>query len=348
MADHERPPEKGGTKNPGEVDPWTAEAPPERSGSGKAKPEQGSGEWERDMISRLAFASLKEQRTARRWNLFFKGLFFVYLLVLLFLYMPKTGSDTVSEAHTAVVEVKGVIAQDAVASADSIITGLRAAYEAPKVKGIILRINSPGGSPVQSSYVYDEIMRLKAEHPDKPIYAVISDLGASAAYYIAAATDEIYANRASMVGSIGVLMDGYGFVGTLEKLGVERRLLTAGENKGFLDPFSPVEETHKRHMRGILTDVHDQFIKAVKDGRGDRLKNDPKLFSGLVWTGTQSVEMGLVDGLGSSSYVARELIGAEKIVDYTPKQNILDRLAERVGVATANALSSWLMSPGLK
>ena len=295
--------------------------------------DSGDGNWERDLIARVAFASISEQRRARRWGIFFKLLGFSYFGVVLFMASPwhEEGVGGIRGMHTAMVEVDGVISAGDRANADTIVSGLRAAFEDDKAKGIILRINSPGGSPVQAGYVNDEIKRLKAKYPEKKVYAVIADICASGGYYIAVAADKIYADKASIVGSIGVLMDGFGFVGTMEKLGVERRLLTSGEHKGFLDPFSPMKTADADHMRKLLTQTHEQFIKVVKDGRGDRLKDVPELFSGFVWSGAQGVEIGLVDGLGSAGYVAREVIGAEKIIDYTLHPSPFQRWAEKIG-----------------
>jgi protease-4 len=312
--------------------------------------------WERDILNRLAFATLNEQRRARRWSIFFKILGFAYLFLLLFLLRPEWFNWSIEEdmeisssskKHTALVEVQGVIASESEASADKVITGLRAAFKDENTAGIIIRINSPGGSAVQAGYINDEINRLRDKHKDRklPIYAVVTDLCASGGYYIAVAADQIYADKASVIGSIGVLMDSFGFVGSLEKLGIERRLLTAGEHKGFLDPFSPMKEDEIKHVKEVLSQIHDQFIAKVKQGREKSLKakdklkllDNPTLFSGLVWTGEQAVELGLIDGLGSSSYVARELIKAEKIKDFTPKPNYLDRFAERLG-ATATSM----------
>ena len=299
--------------------------------------------WERTMISRLLSAGIDEQRRARRWSIFFKSLFFLYLFLLLIISLPKDWrSDGVSSAgrHTALVDMQGVIADNSAASADTIVSGLRAAFKDKGTVGVILRINSPGGSPVQAGYITDEIQRLRIQYPAIPLYAVITDVCASGGYYVASAADKIYADKASLVGSIGVLMDGFGFTGTMDKLGVERRLLTAGGHKGFLDPFSPVNEEEIKHVHGLLNDIHRQFIDTVKHGRGARLKDSPELFSGLVWTGEQGVGLGLVDGLGSSSYVAREVIKAETIVDYTPRENYLNRLTERFGLTMAKSLSA--------
>ena len=298
-------------------------------------------EWQAEVISKLAFAAVDEQRKARKWGIFFKALFFVYLLVLLIsAFSSSSGGSSISKAseHTALVEVNGVIAAGADASADNIIQGLRAAFKEPKAKAIILRINSPGGSPVQAGYVYDEIKRLRKLHAKKKVYAVVADMCASGGYYIAVAADEIYADKASIVGSIGVLMNGFGFTKAMKTLGVERRLYTAGSSKGFLDPFSDVKPSDKKHIQTLLGTIHKQFIDTVKEGRGERLTDNETLFTGLVWTGEESVALGLTDGLGNSSFVAREIVEAENIVDYTPKPNYLDRFADRLGVAMASIL----------
>ena len=298
-----------------------------------------SVEWQQDMINRLAFSSLKEQRAARRWGIFFKLLMFIYLAVILYLYTPdlQMEADT-GMKHSALVELKGVIADDEEASADNIVTGLRDAFENKNSAGVILRINSPGGSPVQAGYINDEINRLRKEYPDKPLYAVISDICASGGYYVASAADKVYADKASLVGSIGVRMGGFGFVEAIDKLGVERRLLTAGEHKGFLDPFTPAKDSDVAHVKKLLEDIHGQFKTAVMEGRGERLQEQTDLFSGLVWTGEQSVPMGLTDAIGSPGYVAREVIGEEDIVDFTEKPDLLERLGDRIGVAMAKGL----------
>lgn len=295
-------------------------------------------EWQAEVISKLAFAAVDEQRRTRKWNIFFKALFFIYILVLFITAISSSDTGSaMSKAsdHTALVEVQGVIADGAEASADNIIQGLRDAFKAPKAKAIILRINSPGGSPVQAGYVYDEIKRLRKLHKDKKVYAVVTDMCASGGYYIAVAADEIYADKASIVGSIGVLMNGFGFTKAMKNLGVERRLYTAGTSKGFLDPFSEVKASDKAHIQNLLGTIHKQFIDTVKEGRGKRLSDNEKLFTGLVWTGEESVALGLTDGLGNSSYVAREIIKSEHIIDYTPRPNYLDRFADRLGVAMA-------------
>jgi protease-4 len=306
-----------------------------------------SGQFERELVNRIAVEFLKEQRAARRWGIFFKLLLAAYVLIFLLLIGPgesEMGTAFHGNRFTALVDVDGVIGPDSPASADLIVSGLRAAFEDTRTAGVIVRINSPGGSPVQAGYVVDEIRRLRKKYPATPVYAVITDLCASGGYYIAAGTDKIYADKASIVGSIGVIMSGFGFVDSLAKLGVERRVRHAGENKGFLDPFLPLRESDIAHVDGMLNEIHRQFIKVVTDGRGARLKDNPELFSGLVWTGEKSVELGLVDGLGSPGYVAREIVGAEEIVDFTKEENYLDRFARRIGAA----MSERLLAPVLQ
>ena len=300
--------------------------------------------WERQALEKLAFSALQEQRSARHWGIFFKTLTFAYLFILLFIFTGwfSKGDGPIGGKHTALIEMHGVIAANGEASADKVIGGLQDAFKDKNTKGIILRINSPGGSPVQAGYIYDEIKRLRAKHPEIPLYAVVEDICASGGYYVAAAADRIYVDKASIVGSIGVLMDGFGFTGTLDKLGVERRLLTAGENKGFLDPFSPMNGKQKEFAQSMLKEIHQQFIKAVRDGRGKRLKETPEMFSGLFWTGERSIEMGMTDAFGSTEYVAREVIKAEDIVDFTLQEGIAERFAKRFGAAmmsSANPLA---------
>ncbi|MFQ5644927.1 MAG: S49 family peptidase [Thiogranum sp.] len=302
-----------------------------------------SGEWQQGVINKLAFAAVNEQKRARRWGIFFKFLMFIYLAAILYLYTPDVDmSAATAGKHTALVELSGVIAADKEANADDVVTGLREAFENNNTAGVILRINSPGGSPVQAGYINDEIKRLRKEHPDTPFYVVISDICASGGYYVASAADRIYADKASIVGSIGVRMDGFGFVDTIQKLGVERRLLTAGEHKGFLDPFLPVKQDDVNQVQKLLDDIHQQFIDVVKAGRGDKLKEDPNLFSGYVWTGEQAVTLGLVDELGSSSYVAREVIGEETIVDYTQTEDWLTKFGKRFGTALGRGVGEVL------
>lgn len=316
-------------------DEWNASAP--AGGDDKS--------WR--LLEKAVLAGVQEQRRARRWGIFFKLLTFLYLFGALLMFSPlfdlqKTAAR--GETHTALVEVRGMIADNEAASADNIVSSLRAAFEDPKTKGVVLRINSPGGSPVQSGYIYDEIRRLRGEHPDTKVYAVITDLGASGAYYIASAADEIYADKASLVGSIGVTAASFGFVELMGKLGVERRVYTSGEHKAFLDPFQPQKDDETRFWQGVLDTTHRQFIESVKKGRGDRLKVDghPELFSGLVWSGEQALELGLVDKLGSTSYVAREVIGAKEIVDYTKQDTPFDRFAKRLGASMAEQLAMWM------
>jgi len=295
------------------------------------------GHWERGLVERVITSSINENRRARRWGIFFKLAGFSYLVALLWLFASEAVTDRVTsdKEHTALVDVRGIIAPDTKASADKIVEGLRDAFKDKNTKGVILRINSPGGSPVQSGYVYNEILRLREKHENIPIYAVIADMGASGAYYIASAADAIYADKASIVGSIGVLMNGFGFVETLKEIGVERRLLTAGDHKGILDPFSPMSEQDQILIQSLLNKLHQQFIAAVKKGRKDKLKDNPDIFSGLFWDGEEGLELGLVDGFGSSGYVARELVGAEKVVDFTPKEDLLKRFSDQLGTSVA-------------
>lgn len=290
----------------------------------------------------IAMEGVKEQRRARRWGIFFKLFFVVYLLVFLVALLGQGNSDstlTTATEITAVVDVNGVIMEGAPASAAMLVPSLQDAFKHEKTKGIILRINSPGGSPVQAGIINDEIKRLKEKYKDIPVYAVISDICASGGYYIAVAADKIYADKASIVGSIGVRMDNFGFVDAMQTLGVERRLYTAGSNKGMLDPFLPEEEQQVAHVQNMLNTTHQQFIQVVQDGRGDRLQDNPELFSGLFWTGEDSVDLGLIDGLGSDAYVARELIGAEDMVNFTTEKDLLQRLSERV----ETSINTWVM-----
>jgi protease-4 len=293
--------------------------------------------WEREVLEKLALSAIQEQRRSRHWSILFKTLGFLYLFILLFLAAGWFGSDGVSiKQHTALIDLQGVIASDE-ASADSIISSLQGAFEDKKTKGVILRINSPGGSPVQAGQIYDEIRRLRALHPKTPLYAVVDDICASGGYYVAAGADKIFVDKASIVGSIGVLMDGFGFTGTMQKLGVERRLLTAGENKGFLDPFSPVDPKQEAYARQMLEEIHNQFIEVVRQGRGKRLKETPDMFSGLMWSGEKSIQLGLADGLGNVESVARDVIKVEDIVDYTQQEGLAERLAGRLGATMAKA-----------
>jgi protease-4 len=301
------------------------------------------GQWERGLIERLATAALKEQRRSRMWGIFFKLLFFTYLTLMILLavdWRDKTAEVT-SGSHTALVELNGLIAPGTDTSAEKINASLRAAFKDGTTKGVVLRINSPGGSPVQAQNIYDEIRRLRKKYPRIPLYAVIEDICASGGYYVAAAADRIYVTRSSIVGSVGVRMDGFGVTGLMQKLGVERRLLTAGKNKGFLDPFLPEDEKQKEYAQAMLDQIHRQFIDDVRQGRGKRLKETPDMFSGLIWTGQQSLELGLADGYGTLHSVARDVIKAENVVDYTQKENLAEKFARRFGASAASALAEF-------
>lgn len=297
--------------------------------------------WERGVLEKLAMSALQEQRRARHWSIFFKTLTLGFLFIILFIFMGWIGkSDGALSVgkHTALVDMQGVIASNSMASADNIIPSLQDAFKDKDTQGVILRINSPGGSPVQAGQINDEIRRLRAQYPKIPLYVVVDDICASGGYYVAAAADKIYVDKASLIGSIGVLMDGFGFTGTMAKLGVERRLITAGANKGFLDPYSPLNPSQQAYAKQMVEEIHQQFISVVRKGRGKRLKETPDTFSGLVWNGQRGVEMGLADGYGTVESVARDVIKAEDIVDYTVKDNFADRLAKRFGVAAMSAL----------
>jgi len=306
--------------------------------------------WEKNLVTQLAESSLKEQRSRRRWGVFFKLLTFSYLVFILYTFGEfdfTVDTDALSEKHTAVIDIKGVIAEGEAANAEDVISGLRDALKDEDTEGVILSINSPGGSPVQSGIIYDEIIRLRAKYPKKHIYAVISDICASGGYYIATAAEKIYADKASIVGSIGVRMDGFGLEGTMKALGVERRLLTAGKNKAMMDPFSPVNENAQKHLKIMLDDIHQQFIKAVKDGRGERLKETEEMFSGLIWTGAKAVDLGLIDGLANEAYVAREMFKTKTIVDYTTKEDVFKRLADKMGAGVKSMVSNLVNTPVL-
>lgn len=305
---------------------------------------QSDREWK--LLEKLLLSVHDESRKQRRWTIFFRLMTFAYLFLLLVLFLPgRTGmSVPASGDHVGIIDVSGVIADGADASADVIVTGLREAFDAKDSKAVILRINSPGGSPVQSAYVYREILRLREKHPNKKVYAVITDIGASGAYYIAAAADEIYADQASIVGSIGVIMAGFGFTDAIDKLGVERRVMTAGENKALMDPFAPLEADQQKHVQNMLNEIHSQFIDAVKQGRGERLVEgrDKEIFSGLFWTGEQAKALGLVDGLGSPGQVSRDVIGVEEMVDYTPRRHPLDDLLGKLGTQIGQGIANSL------
>lgn len=299
------------------------------------------------LLEKTLLAGVQEQRRARRWGIFFKLLTFGYLFGALLIFSPLLHigeGKAVGDTHTAIINVRGMIADEETASADNIVGALRAAFEDSNTKGVVLRINSPGGSPVQSGYIYDEIRRLRGEYPAIKVYAVIADLGASGAYYIASAADEIYADKSSLVGSIGVTAATFGFVETMDKLGVERRVYTSGEHKAFLDPFQPEKPEETEFWRSVLATTHRQFIDSVKQGRGDRLQvaGHPELFSGLIWAGEQALELGLIDGLGNASYVAREVIGEAELVDFTVKDSPLERFTKQLGVSIGSQLALWM------
>lgn len=298
--------------------------------------------WERQIIEKLLTASLREQRRARRWNVFVRLLFFVYAVVIAVAFWPEgEGIPTARRVHTAVIDVTGAITATSDANAERIIAALDKAADNQNARGIVLRMNTPGGSPVQSAYVYNAIRKLKAQRPEFPVYAVVTDICASGGYYIAAATDKIYVSPASIVGSIGVVMNGFGLVGMMDKLGVERRLLTAGANKALLDQFSPVDEKQKTYVQGVLNQIHAQFIDAVRTGRGARLKDDPNLFTGLIWTGSDSIKLGLADGIASTAEVAKDMIGTTDMVNYTKRDRLFDRLSHQIGAAMGRVFSEF-------
>ena len=300
--------------------------------------------WERELVTKLATAALKEQRRGRLWGIFFKLLGFTYLTVILLLALGWSGhADVTGKKHTALVDLDGIIAPGGDGSAEKINASLDAAFEDRNTKGVVLRINSPGGSPVQAQTIYDEMRRLRKKYPDIPLYVVVEDICASGGYFVAAGADRIYVGKASLIGSIGVLMNGFGFTGLMDKLGVERRLITAGEHKGFLDPFSPMKESEADYARKLAEEIHQQFIAVVREGRGKRLKETPDMFSGLIWTGQRSIELGLADAVGSLDSVARDVIKAEDIVDYTEKEGIAQRFAKRFGAAAASSFAEALL-----
>ena len=304
-------------------------------------------QWERQLLEKIAFASLKEQKAKRHWGIFFKLAALAYLVAVLVLVVDWGGSEKLVDGkHTALINVRGTIEATGDASAEKINGALQSAFEDKGTAGIIMRINSPGGSPVQSGIVYDEIRRLRGKHPEIPLYVVVEDLCASGGYYIASAGDKIFVDKASIVGSIGVLMDGFGFTGAMDKFGVERRLLTAGANKGFLDPFSPQDAEQKAHAQVLLGEIHRQFIEVVRQGRGTRLKETPEMFSGLMWTGSQSIAMGLADDFGTVDSVARDLIKADTILDYSVKENIAERFAKRLGAEMGQSMAFRLFGGG--
>ncbi len=303
--------------------------------------DSGPGAWERRILERLVLEIVRERRRARRWSIFFRLLLLALILALL---LPsRWAGGELHGPHTAVVRLDGEIGPGSAASADNINAALRDAFKDAGTRAVILRINSPGGSPVQASQINAEIGRLRQRHPKVPIYAVCDDLCASAAYYVAVATERIYVSPASMVGSIGVLMDGFGFTGLMDKLGISRRLLTAGSNKGFLDPFSPLPDAQKAYAQAMLEQIHQQFIAAVEKGRGSRLKVDAQTFSGLVWTGQQAVANGLADAYGDTDEVARDVVHEDTIVTYSHRENVVDRLARRLGAAFGGGAAQALL-----
>ena len=292
--------------------------------------------WERDTLEKLVFATVQERRAARRWSIFFKLSFLIVAVLALATYYDASigfGGDENLGRHTALIEINGEIEAEGSGAADTVIPSLNKAFSDSGSAAVVLRIDSPGGSPVQAGIIVDEIQRLKRGYPDKPLYVVVDEICASGGYYIASAADRIYVNKASIVGSVGVLMDSFGFTGTMDKLGVERRLMTAGENKGFLDPFSPQSDKHKAHAQAMLNEIHQQFITVVRAGRGKRLKETPETFSGLYWTGAKAVEMGLADGFGTVDTVARDIVKAEDIVDYTAHEGLPERVLKKFGAA---------------
>jgi protease IV len=298
----------------------------------------GPPEWERVVLEKVALKAIEEQRRTRHWNALFKLLWFCFAFLVLAAMLGWIGpgegdSRTTLGKHTAVVDVAGVISTEEKASAERLIKGLNRAFKDANTAGVVVRINSPGGSPVQAGYVNDEIRRLRAKHPSIPVHAVVEDLCASGGYYIAVAADKIYVDKASLVGSIGAIMGGFGFVGTIEKLGMERRAYTAGENKNFLDLFLPEKPEHRAHAERMLGEIHQQFVKVVRLGRGNRLKETPEMFSGLIWTGEKSIELGLADAIGSTDYVAREVFKAEKLVNFTVEENYFETLSKRLGTS---------------
>jgi protease-4 len=304
----------------------------------------GPPQWERMVLERVALKAIEEQRRTRQWNALFKLLWFAFAFLVLAAMLGWVGTgDSETRAslgkHTAVVDVEGVISSDDKASAERLIKGLNRAFKDTNTAGVVVRINSPGGSPVQAGHVNDEIKRLRAKHPNVPVHAVVEDLCASGGYYIAVAADKIYVDKSSIVGSIGVIAGGFGFTGAIDKLGIERRVYTSGENKDFLDPFAPERPEHRDHMKKLLGEVHEQFVKVVREGRGKRLKETPDMFSGLFWSGEKSIELGLADAIGSTEYVAREVFGAEKLVNFTVEENPFETLSKRFGASLGSSFA---------
>lgn len=306
--------------------------------------------WEQETLEKVALFAVREQRTARRWKIFFRliGLFIISLIVAaMFGWLPnkvdKSDKKLSGSSYAALVRMVGEIASDGVdgsVTVDKVVEALHDAFEDKQVKGVILEVNSPGGSPVASHRIYNEILALRKKYPQKPIYTVVDDVCASGCYYVVSATDKIFVDQASMVGSIGVLMNGFGFVGSLEKLGVERRLLTAGAHKGIMDPFSPMVEQDKVFVEGMLNEIHQQFIQAVKNGRGNRLKETPEMFSGLFWSGNTAINMGLVDAQGTVASVAQSQLGTDDVVEFTHKRTLAELFADQMGSAAAASIKS--------
>ncbi|MGZ5087541.1 MAG: S49 family peptidase [Usitatibacter sp.] len=297
----------------------------------------GPPSWERAVLERVALQALQEQRRARQWSALFKLLWFILAFAIVSAWLGWIGPSSKDSLgagvgrHTALVDLDGVIAPETKASADKVIKSLNRAFKDSNTQGVVLRINSPGGSPVQAGYINDEMRRLRAKYPKTPLYVVVQDLCASGGYYVAVAAEKIYVDKASLIGSIGVIIGSFGFTGAMEKLGIERRAYASGPNKDFLDPFLPENPSHREQAQQMIGEIHQQFVSVVRQGRGARLKETPEMFTGLVWTGERSVALGLADGLGSLDYVAREVIKAEKIVDYSPKDNVFEQLSERLG-----------------
>jgi protease IV len=323
----------------------------ENQQSPELKKASSSPDWVMQSLEKIALAGLQEQKTARRWSVLFKSLTFIYLFFLLMMLLGWVGQNkSASLAHTALIDISGVIEAGGQVNSDAVISSLKDAYDSKGTKGIILRINSPGGSPVQAGIINDEIHRQRKLHPEIPVYAVVEDICASGGYYIAVAADKIFVDKASIVGSIGVLMDGYGFTEVMKKVGVERRLMTAGENKGMLDPFSPVNPKQKAFAQSMLDQIHQQFIRVVREGRGKRLKENEETFSGLFWNGEESIRLGLADAEGSADFVAREVIKESEIVDFTYQETVVDRFAKRLGASMAQeiALNAKNLVPALR
>ena len=347
MTDFKKTDSDGPSLDPtGTPDQFETLSPRTRSATANLSNEPG---WERATLEKLAFAALDEQKATRRWKTFTRLSWLAFFVVLLWIGLNRGAPATdASVPHTAVIEIKGEITAGADASAEFVNAALRAAFEDEGSKAIVLLINSPGGSPVQAGMMNDEILRLKAKHK-KPVYAVVEESCASAAYYIAVSADQIFVDKASIVGSIGVLMDSFGFTGLMDKLGVERRLVTAGENKGFLDPFSAQNDKQRAFAQSMLDQIHQQFINVVKAGRGNRLKETPEMFTGLFWNGQQAVELGLADHLGNLDYVAREVVKVEEIIDYTRRDNVAERLAKKFGAAMGEgAMRAFQSIPTLR